>query len=135
MLGGFEGSTGVNRHGHWIDSVRATHHDRYLNEDYALLTTRGVRAVRESVRWPLVDTPAGFDLSHVDALIEAGRRAGLTTIYDLFHFGYPERLHPLSPDFTPRFAEFCYKVARRVAASAESTCYFTPVNELRVALI
>ena len=129
MLGGFEGSTGYNRHGQWIDSVSATHHDRFLIEDYTMLASRGIRAVRESVRWPLVDLRRGMDLSHVDRLIEAGRRCRLTTIYDLFHFGYPADLDPLTPEFTRRFCEYCYKVARRVAASAESTSYFAPVNE------
>jgi hypothetical protein len=129
LLGGFEGSTGFNRHGQWIDSVCATYHDRYLSEDYALLAARGIRAVRESVRWPLVDTPEGMDLSHVDRLIDAGRRCGLTTIYDLFHFGYPAGLDPFAPEFAGRFADYCYTVARRVAASAESTSYFAPVNE------
>jgi hypothetical protein len=129
FLGGFEGSMGQNKSRQWFDGVSRTQHDRFLDEDYALLTSNDIYAVRECVRWPLVDTGRDFDFSTLDALIEAGRRAGITTIYDLFHFGYPPSLDLLSKEFPKRFAEYCYRVARRVSSQCEGTCYFTPVNE------
>ena len=129
FLGGFEGSVGHNQHRHWFDGVSLTQHDRFLDEDYARLVKNEIYAVRECVRWPLVDTGRGFDWTTLDALIRSGRKAGLTTIYDLFHFGYPHSLDLMSEEFPRRFAEYCYQVAKRVASETENGCYFTPVNE------
>src|SRR5215204_1903433 len=69
------------------------------------------------------------DSSTLDVLIASGTRAGMTTIYDLFHFGYPDSLDPLSEEFPKRFAEYCFQVAQRVHRSTDGVCYFTPVNE------
>jgi beta-glucosidase/6-phospho-beta-glucosidase/beta-galactosidase len=129
FLGGFEGGTGRNKFGAWFDGVSRTGHDLYLNEDYALAAEHNLGAVRESVRWPLVDTPSGYDFSTLDIVVDAGRRAGIPTIFDLFHFGYPAFLDLLSDEFTKRFAEYSYQVARRVHRSGGPVCYFAPVNE------
>jgi len=129
FLGGFEGSVGHNCHRQWFDSISRTQHDRFIDDDYALLKKNKIHAVRECVRWPLVDGGRGFDFSTLDLLIRAGRAAGITTIYDLFHFGYPPSLDLLSTEFTKRFSEYCYQVAKRVHAHSDGTCYFTPVNE------
>ena len=103
FLGGFEGAAGHNIHRQWFDGVSLTHHDRFLHEDYALLKSHNIFAVRECVRWPLVDKRTHFDFGSLDALIKAGRAAGITTIYDLFHFGYPMTIDPLSDEFLKRF--------------------------------
>jgi hypothetical protein len=129
FLAGFEGAVGYNVRGEWFDGVALSGHDRRLHEDYAMLVAHDIHAVRECVRWPVVDTGRGFDFSTLDSLISAGRRAGLTTIYDLFHFGYPMDLDILSGEFTKRFCEYCSQVARRVRQGTEGPCYFTPVNE------
>jgi len=129
FLGGFEGAAGHNIHRKWFDGVSLTRHDHFLSQDYALLSSNNILAVRECVRWPLVDKGRGFDFSSLDALITAGREAGITTIYDLFHFGYPMSLNPLSEEFLKRFGEYCHQVARRVSLATEGMCYFTPVNE------
>jgi beta-glucosidase/6-phospho-beta-glucosidase/beta-galactosidase len=129
FLGGFEGGTGQNKHGDWFDGVALSHHDLHLNEDYARLAANNIFAARECVRWPLVDTEDGYDLSSVDAIIDASRRTDLTILYDLFHFGYPAFLDIRSEEFTKRFAEYCYQVALRVHRGAERVSYFTPVNE------
>lgn len=129
FLGGFEGAAGLNRRRQWFDGISSTRHDRFLKEDYALLTSNHVFAVRESARWPLIDNGGSFDFSTLQNLVDAGRRAGITTIYNLFHFGYPLHLDPLSEEFQKRFAEYCYRSARLVARRSEGICYFTPVNE------
>ena len=129
FLGGFEGAAGRNRQGTWFDGISSTHHDRLMNEDYSLLKTFNISTVRECVRWPLVNRGRTFDFSTLDVLIESGRRAGFTTIYDLFHFGYPDSIDLLSEEFPKRFAEYCFQVARRVHRQTEGECYFTPINE------
>lgn len=127
---GFEGTTGYNRHGQWIDQIAATQHDRWADEDYARLRELGILTVRESVRWPYVDgVNRRYDFSSVDPFLAASERHGIEIIHDLFHFGYPSHIDPFSEDFPRRFADYCHAVAGYIASQATGALYFTPVNE------
>ena len=70
---GFEGSTFHDAHGRLVDQVEATHHDRHAHDDYARLCSVGIRAARESVRWPLVDRGGRYDFSTLAPFVEAAR--------------------------------------------------------------
>ncbi|HEU4752432.1 MAG TPA: family 1 glycosylhydrolase [Armatimonadota bacterium] len=129
FLAGFECATGYNRLEEWIDQVAATGHDQFADEDYRLLRETGIRAARDGIRWPLVDNRGRYDFSTVRPIVEAGRRNGVEIIWDLFHYGYPDDLDPFSEEFTRRFADYCYAVAKYISRRTEGTCYFTPVNE------
>lgn len=130
FLAGFEGATGYNMHGEWFDQVSATAHDVQIDADYRRLTNIGIRAVREVVRWPLVDAGRGrYDFSSLEPVLEAARKYGMDVIFDLFHFGYPDGLDVFGPDFPRRFADYCGAAARFVSAETDGVCYFTPVNE------
>lgn len=130
FLAGFEGSTGYNRNGHWFDQVAATGHDRRADADYRDIAAVGLRAARETVRWPLVDKGRfRYDFSSIDPFLEASRRHGVEVIWDLFHYGYPQDVDLLSDGFVERFADYCHAVARYIDVRSEGTCYFTPVNE------
>jgi len=129
FLAGFECATGYNVHREWIDQVAATQHDRFVFEDYRLLGEVGIRAARESVRWPLVDRRGRYDFSTVAPFLKASRESGIDVIWDLFHYGYPEDVDLFSSSFPRRFADYCYAAARHIAARSEGLCYFTPVNE------
>lgn len=130
FLAGFEGSTGYNRHGHWFDQVVATGHDRTVDEDYRQLAQLDIHAVRETIRWPLVDLGRGrYDFSTVEPFVAASRRHHMEVVWDLFHYGYPKGLDLWSEDFPRRFADYCYTVGRYIAGRTEGTCAFTPVNE------
>jgi beta-glucosidase/6-phospho-beta-glucosidase/beta-galactosidase len=129
FLAGFEGATGYNAHGEWIDQVSATHHDRFADEDYALVRAAGMRGAREAVRWPLVERAGRYDFSTLRPFLHAARRHGVKLVYDLFHFGYPDGVDLFSEEFPARFAEYCYAAARFVAAHDDGLYYFTPVNE------
>lgn len=129
FLAGFECATGYNYHRQWIDQVAATQHDKFADEDYRRLREAGIRAAREAIRWPLVDERGRYDFSSVQPFIEAGRRHEVEIIYDLFHFGYPQDIDLLSPDFFRRFADYCYAAARFVSERTDGPCYFTPINE------
>jgi hypothetical protein len=129
FLAGFECATGYNVQRQWVDQVSATQHDRFADEDYRRLREVGIRAAREGVRWPLVDSRGKYDFSSVRPFLESGRRHGVEIIYDLFHFGYPEDVDLLSTSFPGRFADYCYSVASFVAANSDSPGYFTPINE------
>jgi beta-glucosidase/6-phospho-beta-glucosidase/beta-galactosidase len=129
FLAGFEGSTGYNIHRQWFDQIQATQHDRFVDEDYARLKAVGIHAVREAVRWPLIDNGRTYDFSSLQPFIEASRRRRIEIIYDLFHFGYPSHINLFSEDFPKRFADYCYAVARHIAKNTGGICYFTPINE------
>lgn len=126
---GFECSTGYNRHGHWIDQIRATKHDLFVDQDYARLTDVGIRTVREGVRWPLIDEGGQYDFSTLEPFLHAANKHGIEIIYDLFHFGYPDDIDLFSTDFPARFADYCFAVADFIKTQTTGISYFTPINE------
>jgi hypothetical protein len=128
-MAGFECATGWNRHGEWIDQVAATEHDRFADDDYALLVARGIRTVREGVRWPLVDRGLGWDFSSLEPFVAAAKRYEVEVIWDLFHFGYPERLDPFRPEFARELARYAAAVARHLRGELPLPQYYTVVNE------
>jgi hypothetical protein len=126
---GFECSTGFNRHGEWIDQTAATQHDQFADQDYALLRQVGIATAREGVRWPLIDFGGRYDFSSIDPFLAASRAHGVEVIFDLFHFGYPHDVDLFSAAFPGRFAEYCYAIARYIAARIDEPPAFTPLNE------
>lgn len=129
FLAGFEGSTGYNRHGEWFDQVIATGHDVNVDQDYADIVSLGLRAARESVRWPLIDCRGHYDFSSLEPFVEAANRHGVGVIWDLFHYGFPQDVDLWSETFPRRFADYCYAVARFIDARIDGRRVFTPVNE------
>ena len=128
--GGFECATGRNALRQAIDMVRATGHDAQAVEDYRLLRAQDIRVAREAVRWPLVDRGGGqYDFDSLGPMLDAAQAVGITLVYDLFHYGYPEGADPFHPDFALRFADYCRAVAEHVSLRAAGPYAFTPVNE------
>jgi len=128
-LAGFECATGYNAHREWIDQVAATQHDCHLEADYAALAEVGIHAVRDAVRWPLVDRRGRYDFSTVQPVVEAALRRDFDVVWDLFHFGYPDGADPFGGDFADRLADYCHAVAWYLRRQAPRAGYFTPVNE------
>ena len=129
FFAGFEGATGYNQRGEWIDQIAATHHDRHADADYRRLRDVGIFAAREAIRWPLVDQRGQYDFSSVRPFVNASRKYGVDVIWDLFHYGFPDDLDIFSDAFTDRFARYCAAAARFVCTHQDGPCYFTPVNE------
>ena len=129
FMAGFECATGYNMHGEWIDQIAATEHDLHADADYERLADVGIRAVREAIRWPLVDRAGGYDFSSAEPFVEAALRHRFDVIWDLFHYGYPDELDPFSDEFAARFADYCRAAARFVVERMPGQCYFTPMNE------
>jgi hypothetical protein len=129
FLAGFECTTGMNKHGQWIDQIAATRHDSQMCEDYARLEKIGIKTVREGVRWPIVQLSFGYDFSSVDTIIKSARIHGIEVIYDLFHFGYPAGLDLFSNDFLKQFGDYCGAVSRHIVSETDGPYFFTPVNE------
>jgi glycosyl hydrolase family 1 len=129
FLAGFECATGYNRFNNWIDQVKATQHDRFIDQDYKLVASTGISAVREGIRWPLVDQKGRYDFSTLHRTLDAANKNGLQVIHDLFHFGYPSDLNPFTEDFVKRFEDYCFAAATEVNKRTDGICFFTPINE------
>lgn len=130
FFGGFECATGYNREGDWIDLVVDTWHHEHADADYRRLRDIGMYAARDAIRWPLVDRGGGrYDFSSVEPLVHAACGNGITVIWDLFHYGYPQGMDLLSPAFPERFAAYCAACARYLRERSSGPLWFTPVNE------
>ncbi len=132
-LAGFESASHVNRHGVRINELRATQHDHLVRQDYKRLRKAGIRGVRESVNWDIADRGDGtYDFSMFDRFIDAGHEYGMTQIWDIFHYGYPDGLDPFSDEFVDRFASYSGALARHLKAKLRpgEIPFFTPVNEI-----
>jgi quercetin dioxygenase-like cupin family protein len=129
FLGGFECSTHLTTEGR-LDLIAITQHDTLAADDYALCRAAGLCAVREAVRWPICDQGGRLDLTQVRHLARLGRAAGLTQIWDLMHYGYPDDLDPFAPEFAARLATLAGAVARVVREETDGPTYYTPVNEI-----
>src|SRR6476469_10128210 len=128
-LAGFECSTGYNMHGDWIDQIAATEHDLHCDADYARLEEVGIHAVREAIRWPLVDQGGTYDFATVEPFIAAANRHQFDVIWDLFHYGYPDDVDLVAAEFPDRFARYCYAAAKYIRDHMKGACNFTPINE------
>jgi beta-glucosidase/6-phospho-beta-glucosidase/beta-galactosidase len=130
-MAGFESACHINRHGVRLDMIAATQHDRFVREDYARLVRVGIRTVRDTVRWHLVErTPGTYDFSSMDPMIAAGRAEGVQIVWDLCHYGWPNDLDIYSGAFVDRFARLCRAVAMHVRDSSAETPLYTPINEI-----
>ena len=129
-LAGFESACHINRRGQRLDLMSATQHDRELDADYARVRELGFGAVRESVRWHLVDRGGGLDFSTVQPLLEASRRRQVQILWTLCHYGWPEDVELFSSEFVSRFARYCGAFARIVAEQSEGPPFYTPINEI-----
>ena len=129
-MAGFESSCHVTRNGERLDMIAATQHDRFVDEDYARLRAVGISAVRDSVRWHLIDRAGGFDFSSLAPMVAAAKRHGVQVIWDLCHYGWPDGIDLFAPEFVDRFARFSRTVARYLRDESDEIPFYTPVNEI-----
>src|SRR5512132_1133205 len=130
-MAGFESACHVNEAGTRLDMIHGTQHDRCVDEDYARLLEFGIRVVRDTVRWHLVERSAGtYDFSSLQPQIDAARRLGIQVVWDLCHYGWPDDVDLFSPGFVDRFARFSGAVARHLREQSDEVPSFTPINEI-----
>jgi len=111
--------------------VAATGHDKFAMSDYARIKSHGLRAAREGIRWHLVEqTPGRYDFSSVRPILQAAEATNTQVIWDLCHFGWPDDIDILKPEFVTRLAEFSDAFARLLANETNLAPYFVPVNEI-----
>jgi beta-glucosidase/6-phospho-beta-glucosidase/beta-galactosidase len=131
FLGGFECSAHRRRNGERLDLIASTAHDRYIEQDYKRLISMGMRTCRDGVRWHLIERrPYRYDFSSLHPMLLAARHAGMQVIWDLCHYGWPDDLDLLDPEFIPRFVSFARAAAIVIAQETDGPPYIAPINEI-----
>jgi hypothetical protein len=130
-LGGFESACQINTRGVRIDMLAATQHDIMVREDYAMVRAQGIRAVRDGVRWPCVETsPGNYDWSTFLPMVRAAESEGVQVLWNLLHYGWPPDIDILSGAFVDRFAQYSAATARIVKNETSRVPFYVPVNEI-----
>ena len=131
ILGGFECSTHRRFDGKRLDLIAATGHDRYARQDYMRLAEFGIGGARDGLRWHLIEgIPGTYDFSSVVDQMEAAENAGVSVIWDLFHYGYPDFIDIFAPDFSKKFADFAAAFASYHRSQTGRPPMVVPVNEI-----
>jgi len=129
-MGGFECATHINSHGERLDMIAGTEHDKRALEDYRLLASQGMLVARDGLRWHLIERGGQYDFSSFVPMLRAARQAGVQVIWDLCHYGWPNDVDLLRPEFVERFGKFAGAVARVVRNESDEVPFYAPVNEI-----
>lgn len=131
FMGGFECADHINRSGNRVNLLKETQHDIRYFSDYEILSSLGIKTVREGICWSKVEkTPGVFDFSGVINRIKAADNFGIQLIWDLIHFGYPDGIYPSHPHFNHRFNSLCREFAIFHKNSTTNQLYVVPINEI-----
>ncbi|MFN2455351.1 MAG: beta-glucosidase [Pyrinomonadaceae bacterium] len=129
--GGLECSTHRTRAGRRLDMLASTAHDNWTRADYSRLQEQGMRTVRSGIRWHLIERESGVhDFSSVLPMIRAARETGTQVIWDVCHYGWPDRLDVFKPEFVKSFAQLSRAFARLLSNETDSVQFIAPVNEI-----
>lgn len=131
FMGGYECADHINRSGERINLLKETQHDVRFAEDYVLLSSIGIKTVREGICWSEVEKAAGnFDFSGVLNRMKAADEYDIQQIWDLIHFGYPDGLSPAHPLFCQRFEALCTAFASFYNKNSKQQLFVVPINEI-----
>lgn len=112
-----------------MDELIKTQHSTRYEEDFELIASFGIRAVRYGLPFHVIarsDDPREFDWRWTDAALASMRDRGLEPILDLLHFGLPDDIWGVGDRrLVDRFQVFAREVAQRYPWAR----YYTPVNE------
>ena len=111
--------------------IAATRHDEFAEADYMRLRNIGIDAARDGLRWHLIEREAyRYDFGSLMSQVRAARHTGIRVVWDFFHYGYPDDVDILSPDFVERFSAFSRASVEFLRAELGSPLHFCPVNEI-----
>jgi hypothetical protein len=128
---GFECSTHALKNGKRLDLVSSTHHDVFVEEDYARIRSLGMLTAREGLRWHLIEArPGRYDFSSAKTMLEAARKHGIQIVWDLFHFGWPARLDIFDPSWVDALSDFAAAFGRWLRSEMTENALVAPVNEI-----
>jgi len=131
-MAGYECSDQLNRSGNRVDLYEATGHLACIEEDYELINALDMATVREGLQWSRVEyRPYCYDWSGVKKIIEAADKKNKQVLWDLCHFGYPDDLSPLHPQFCNRFVAFSVAFVQMYRdLHPDDVLIVTPINEV-----
>jgi len=127
---GYEGADHINHGGARLDMNHANGHQQRALDDYLLLKQFGIRTVRESIGWRLVEKDGQFDFSVIEARVLAAKELGIQICWTLLHYGWPEDLDVYGEEFVPRFVCYCRAAAEFLKPFGGPAPVFSPVNEI-----
>ena len=129
-MAGFESSSHITREGARLDMIDGTQHDRFVIEDYRLLRQFGFGTIRDALRWHLIDRGSSYDFSSLAPMVEAAQKESVQVIWDICHYGWPDGVDILSPEFVDRFERFCGAIARFMKQYSDRVPFYAPINEI-----
>jgi hypothetical protein len=129
-IAGFECSCQINAAGARLDMTSALQHDVYAAEDYGRLREVGIAAARDGLRWHLVDRAGEYHWESWLPMLDAARDQGVTVIWDLCHYGWPDDVDIFSGAFIDRFTRFTREAARVQLERTGKPGFYAPVNEI-----
>ncbi len=131
-MGGFECSSHRRADGRRLDLLASTRHDALAEQDYRQLASHGIHAVRDGIRWHLVEAgaPGAYEWSSVLPMLRAAEAAGTRVAWDLCHYGWPDGLDPFSAAFPDRLARYAGAFARLHLQETGRPPVVCPVNEI-----
>jgi hypothetical protein len=131
FMAGFECSTHRRRSGRRLDIIDSTQHDKFALADYERLKGLGIRVAREGLRWHLVEKiPGRYDFSSALPIVQAAKATQTQVIWDLCHFGWPDHLDILKPEFVTRLSEYGAAFAEWLYHQTGRSGFYVPVNEI-----
>ena len=131
FMGGFECSSSRLRRGRRLDLIASTRHEEFAKADYQRLLDIGMKTARDGLRWHLIETePGSYDFTSTEAQVTAMHETGISIIWDLFHYGFPEDIDIFSNEFPQRFAAFSAAAAKYLASRTDEPLMICPVNEI-----
>ncbi len=132
FLGGFECSSHRRADGRRLDLLASTRHDELARQDYRQLAGHGIRAVRDGVRWHLVEpgAPGAYDWSSFLPMLRAAEAEGTRVAWDVCHYGWPDSVDVFSGAFVDRLARYAAAFARLHLEETGRPPVACPVNEI-----
>jgi beta-glucosidase/6-phospho-beta-glucosidase/beta-galactosidase len=131
FMAGFECSSHRRMDGLRLDLIHATGHDTHALGDYRRCERLGLKTIRDGLRWHLIETaPGTYDWSSWLPMLHAARRAGVSVIWDMYHYGSPDFHDAKSAAFIDAYARFtaeAVRVHREETGEAPMVC---PINEM-----
>jgi hypothetical protein len=131
MLAGFDSASYRPRRGGRVDLAIATGHDRFAALDYARARALGIRTVRESARWPIVEQrPWRYDFSVLLPWLRAARQLDMEIVWTLLDGSAPDDIPVMRPMLVRRLALFARAFARFLRDETDRAPCIVPVDQI-----
>jgi hypothetical protein len=129
-MAGFECASHINSAGVRLDMTAALQHDVNAACDYRRLRQVGMATARDGVRWHLVDRAGELRWESWLPMLRAARDERVQVLWDLCHYGWPDDVDILSPEFIRRFTRFAGEAAHIHREETGEPGFWAPVNEM-----